>query len=413
MIDAGRPPAPRPRRRQRHEGVASATAAEHLEPGHRAHGCEHRVDEQAVGAEAEDHRGVAEVLDLHRAGRLRRGWRRPQRAGAEGRYPFLHDHRRAVGSLPHLRGVVRGWAASPPRPRRSGVSQSTVSRHLARLEADAGSPLLLRETTPVPLTARGEALLAAIQPMVDAALGAQAALEHARAARPRHPDHGRRGRALGAEPALRAFYRAYPHLRLRILADNQVHSLAAGEADIALRLARPARGEVYARKLRVETYGLFAAPRCWRACPGPRSCRGSGSPARSRRSPSSATPSGPSRRARRACWSRTSRRSGTPSQAGMGVGVLPRGFAARLSGVDEVRAAQVGARELGPIPSRASVAGRAPPQARDRRGPRGDRLARGDPREGVTPPKRREADSPEPAPPRHRARRRSAGSAVN
>ncbi len=50
-----------------------------------------------------------------------------------------------------------------------GVSQSTISRHLARLEERAGSPLLLRDA-PQRLTERGASLLAAVRPMVDAAL---------------------------------------------------------------------------------------------------------------------------------------------------------------------------------------------------------------------------------------------------
>ena len=57
-----------------------------------------------------------------------------------------------------------------------GVSQSTISRQLARLEEDARSPLLLRES-PVRLTERGEALLAAVAPMLDAARAAEVALE--------------------------------------------------------------------------------------------------------------------------------------------------------------------------------------------------------------------------------------------
>lgn len=234
-----------------------------------------------------------------------------------------------------------------------GLSQSSVSRHLARLEADAGAPLLAR-TTPVHPTARGAALLAAILPMVDAATVARATLAST-------PEL--RGQITittvgevvrwALTPALGAFYRAYPELRLRILADNQVRSLAADEADIALRLARPARGEVYARKLRVETYGLFAAATLLARLPRPAELPWLGLTG-------SLAQIAEQRHAERAFASRPPRllvedveSLGHAIQAGMGVGVLPRGFAARLSGVDEVRAAQVGARELGPIPSRA------------------------------------------------------------
>ena len=57
-----------------------------------------------------------------------------------------------------------------------GVSQSTISRQLARLEEDARSPLLLR-SAPIRLTERGEALLTTLAPMLDAARAAEAALE--------------------------------------------------------------------------------------------------------------------------------------------------------------------------------------------------------------------------------------------
>ena len=92
----------------------------------------------------------------------------------------------------------------------------------------------------------------------------------------------------GCSRASCSFYRDYPHLRLRILADNRISSLAAGDADIALRFLRPTRGELVGRRLHSETYGLFASPSLlsiarwpgwvWRArC---RTCPSSASPRR-------------------------------------------------------------------------------------------------------------------------------------
>jgi hypothetical protein len=89
-----------------------------------------------------------------------------------------------------------------------------------------------------------------VGPMVDAALAARCALEDT-------PElYGEVTLATVGElvrwelaPCLPDFYRAFPHLRLRLLADNRVSSLAAGEADVALRLARPQRGELVARKV--------------------------------------------------------------------------------------------------------------------------------------------------------------------
>lgn len=221
-----------------------------------------------------------------------------------------------------------------------GVSQSTVSRHMARLEAVAGSPLLLRES-PLRLTERGSALLAAVQPMVEAALGARSALEDM-------PElYGEVTLTTVGElvrwllvPRLPEFYRAYPRLRLRILATHRVNSLAAGEADVALRLVRPERGELVARRLRTETYAFFAAASLelrrdapWLGLTG------------------SLAEIPEQRHADRAFAGRAPRLRvedveslGLAVAAGLGVAVLPRSLAVRLDEVVEVAPREVGAR---------------------------------------------------------------------
>jgi len=229
-----------------------------------------------------------------------------------------------------------------------GVSQSTVSRHLARLEEDAGSPLLLRES-PAKLTDRGASLLAALEPMVDAALAARSALESAVELRGQVTltTVGELVRwVLDAE--LAGFYRAHPQLRLRILASNQRSSLAAGEADIALRMARPERGELVAKKLATETFALFASASSalhpavpWLGLAG------------------SLAQLAEQRHAERAFASRPARHLvedveslGAAVQAGIGVAFLPRQLAARLVDVVEVRTSAVGAKDVGSPPVR-------------------------------------------------------------
>ncbi|WP_257453695.1 LysR family transcriptional regulator [Archangium lipolyticum] len=229
-----------------------------------------------------------------------------------------------------------------------GVSQSTVSRHLARLEEIAGSPLLLRESPPR-LTERGTSLLAAVQPMVDAALAARSALEDT-------PDlHGEVTLTTVGEmvrweltPRLPEFYRAFPHLRLRILAENRVSSLAAGEADVALRMVRPERGELVARKVYTASYAFFAASSLelhpevpWLGLTG------------------SLAGITEQRYADRAFATRPPRllvedveSLGLAVQAGLGVAILPRGFAARLDEVVEVPPQRIGAQISDRIPSR-------------------------------------------------------------
>lgn len=229
-----------------------------------------------------------------------------------------------------------------------GVSQSTVSRHLARLEESAGSPLLLREI-PLRLTERGAALLAAVQPMVDAALAAQSALEDT-------PElHGEVTLTTVGElvrwelaPRLPEFYRAFPHLRLRILAENRVTSLAAGEADVALRMFRPERGELVARKVLSASYGFFAAASLelhpevpWLGLTGSLA----------------AIPE--QRFTERAFSPRPPRllvedveSLGIAVAAGLGVALLSRGLAKRLETVVEVSPRKVGAQASDELPSR-------------------------------------------------------------
>lgn len=230
-----------------------------------------------------------------------------------------------------------------------GTSQSTVSRHLARLESLAGSPLLLRET-PVRPTERGESLLHAIAPMVDGALAARAALENAVDLQGEVvlTTVGEVARWMLA-PKLGSFCRAYPRIRLTILAGNERKSLAAGEADLALRMARPEEGELVGRRLGQETFGYFvhrdvplSADTPWLALSG------------------SLKLVAEQRHAARAFASREPRLAvedvealGMLVQAGLGVAVLPRGFASRLEGVVETSPGRVGAKELEPIPPRA------------------------------------------------------------
>lgn len=232
-----------------------------------------------------------------------------------------------------------------------GLSQSTVSRHVALLEAEAESPLLERRSPPKP-TERGEGVLAATGPMLLAASAARTALERKTEA---SDVRGRVTLSTVGEIVrwvlarrLPDLHRAHPQLRLEILADTKVHSLATDEADVALRGARPARGELFARKLTTETFAFFAA----RALP-----RDATTPWLGLGGALATIPE--QRWAKRAFGARPPRllapdldSLGTAVEAGVGVAILPRGLAARLDGVVEVRPSDVGAADLGAIPGR-------------------------------------------------------------
>jgi len=228
-----------------------------------------------------------------------------------------------------------------------GVSQSTISRQMSKLEARAGSPLLIR-ASPVRPTQRGALLLAAIGPMTEAALSAQAALEDTLDLR------GEVSVTTVAEVirwslvhALPDFYATCPELRLRLLADNHVNSLAAGEADIALRFARPERGDLAVKRLLTESYGLYAAPSLHLDAETPWLCL-AGSLAQL-----------PEQRFAERCFADRPPRLavegvealGIAVKSGLGVALLPRGLAGQLDLV-ELNAEEVGADAPGPTPTR-------------------------------------------------------------
>ena len=249
------------------------------------------------------------------------------------------DHLRTFEAVARLGSLTKA-------ARVLGVSQSTVSRQLSQLEETAGSPLLLR-SVPVRLTERGDALLLALAPMVEGALAARSALEEA----PKLQGEvtlttvGEILRWFLVE-ALPAFRACYPDICLRILADNRTSSLAAGEADVAVRFSRPARGELVARVLHRETYRYFVgadvavrADLPWLGL--------TGSLARI-----------PEQRHAERAFLRPPRvlledveALGRAVQAGLGVAILPDGLVRRLHDVVAVDPSAVGA-IAGPIPTR-------------------------------------------------------------
>ncbi|GMV61234.1 MAG: LysR family transcriptional regulator [Parvibaculum sp.] len=151
-----------------------------------------------------------------------------------------------------------------------GVNTTTVLRRVASLEDDLGARLFERERTGYRLTAAGEKLVEALEP-VDRRLSAL----------PR--DFAAAGE--GAEGSVRlaagetvatfllaaeypAFRREHPGLELEILTDPRLAAIGQAprignplkDVDIAVRLARPTQGDMLMRKLGDMAYGLYASP---------------------------------------------------------------------------------------------------------------------------------------------------------
>ena len=146
--------------------------------------------------------------------------------------------------------------------RRLGVSIATVARRISALESALGVRLLDRARNGVTLTTQGRVVLA-----------------RARAAAAAMEDVGRLATALRASawpdpirvsatepiiseilaPALPALLAAAPEIRVDLTSTNEVVRIAAREADIAVRFARPIGDSLIVRRLPGFDLGLFAA----------------------------------------------------------------------------------------------------------------------------------------------------------
>lgn len=146
--------------------------------------------------------------------------------------------------------------------RKLGVNQSTLSRRVSALEADIGSTLVIRRTHGCELTPEGAALATALEQAESAIVSAQAELG------------GRDAEAWGTvrigapdgfgvaflAPRIGALAHSHPGLAIQLVPVPRSFSLSKREADIAVMIGRPERGQLIARKLTDYSLGLYAAP---------------------------------------------------------------------------------------------------------------------------------------------------------
>lgn len=158
--------------------------------------------------------------------------------------------------------VCRGGTMSAAA-RELGVNQTTVARRLQRLEQQLGHPLLRRDGQSLRATARAEPLLQTARAMED-----QLAATLIQTQRPesRQAVSGV-ARVTGVDgvlehavaPRVANLLADHPHLRLDLIGGNRNLRVAQREADIALRLARPASGAFHVHRLGDLAYGVYAA----------------------------------------------------------------------------------------------------------------------------------------------------------
>ena len=147
--------------------------------------------------------------------------------------------------------------------RRTGSQQPTLSRHMAELEAQLGTPLFERTGRGVQPTAAALAIADAARQMEQGAEALARTLA------------GRRSQTTGTvrittsmvaatyllPPVLAALHAQEPGIHLELLASNQLTNLLRREADIAVRMVRPEQTSLVARKLGSVGIGAYAHER--------------------------------------------------------------------------------------------------------------------------------------------------------
>lgn len=171
-------------------------------------------------------------------------------------------------------GVLREGSLSGAA-RALDLTQPTVGRHVAALEAHVGQSLFVR--TPAGLLPTEAAL--SLRPYAEAMDSTAAALE--RTARS-HGD-GVRGvvrvtasEVVGVEvlpPLIADLRERHPELVIELVLSNKVQDLLQREADIAVRMTPPKHKQLIARRVGVIEVGLHAHERYLKAHGTPRSMR--------------------------------------------------------------------------------------------------------------------------------------------
>ena len=141
------------------------------------------------------------------------------------------------------------------------VSQSTVSRRIVELEDDLGVALFQRHQTGYFLTDEGREVLRHAEQVEDSIL----ALERGAVGLDKDPQGVVRlatSENLATDliiPALPAFCERYPGICLEIITSTVAAELGRREADIALRVVRPTRGNLTIRSVGRMTYSVYGS----------------------------------------------------------------------------------------------------------------------------------------------------------
>lgn len=144
--------------------------------------------------------------------------------------------------------------------RRLALTQPTLGRHIAALEAALAVPLFTRAPSGLAPTAaardllpHAEAMAAAAEALIRAASG--------EAAEERGTVRLTASEIIGAEvlpPMLERFAKTHPAIAIELVLTNRAEDLLRHEADLAVRMARPRQSALLARRIGSMGIGLYA-----------------------------------------------------------------------------------------------------------------------------------------------------------
>jgi DNA-binding transcriptional LysR family regulator len=155
--------------------------------------------------------------------------------------------------------VVRDGSLSGAA-RRLGTTQPTIGRHIAALEADLNLALFTRSPRGLLPTEAALDLLPNAQAM-EAAAAAMARTASAEAGSQTGTVRITASEIVGCEvlpPVLARFRRQYPHITLELVLSNRNEDMLRRDADIAVRMVRPAQQALLAQRIGHVDIGLYA-----------------------------------------------------------------------------------------------------------------------------------------------------------
>jgi LysR family transcriptional regulator, glycine cleavage system transcriptional activator len=140
------------------------------------------------------------------------------------------------------------------------VTPTAISHQIRELEAACGTALFRRRPRPLSLTQAGARLYPVLQASFDAVEAGIAALREAEERRPLRVTTTNAFAHRWLVPRLPLWRAAYPGRALEVIGTDAVVDLRTGQADIAIRYARTAPGELLSREIVRDTFWPMCSP---------------------------------------------------------------------------------------------------------------------------------------------------------